>query len=296
MNLSPPARPASGLPLLNARYRSAGTAPHKEDQLSAALLSTGVFPLRASAGPPRAALNAACASLSRGASGDARLSAEPWEQGGQALLSLRYRQVTMYSFTAARPALDKVRRGLLGRLLSDLRRAAAPHAPIFTPETVLDDQADRHGDQETLLYEALAPRLRGMTDAQITAALRNVSPRDAAKIIARQGYTTYLQAHEAGATLGLRRLFTRAGSLDAEVAALPPALVAQARAVQGLTAALQQLPEPGPVPPGAYDDQGDRWGPLIHPAFLVIASTDAQHDPVSEALNEQWQLCCEYAL
>ena len=215
-------------------------------------------------------------------------------------LLVRFQTVMPYSLHASRARYDRVRRGLLGRLLSNLAQAAAPFVRVFTPTEFVDkEQFDARWEYEfdDAVHEAVAHAYPNRTPAAHEAIVAGLSRRERAKIAARNGMTTYLDAHHAGATLGLRTLFTPEDEVHAAVLALPDDLRHGTQRAVRLTEKLHALH------PNVHDQEANRggdlhdefdWGYLVYPAFLVIANREMKVDPVCEYLEEQWQMAAEH--
>lgn len=292
--------PYNAVPLPHLNGAPALIPSHGEletGMISRSLLRSGAFPIRPPARsntPPRQ-LQDACDRLSGGLAGQNRLSLEPTSLQAQSALLVRVRTVLIVSLAGSRRQFDRHAPGLLGRLLSDLRRAAQPWAPVFTPQTVLEDQRSADFEaQDELLYELFPRAFNTLTPGELALKLATFPKRDGARLLARHGYRTYLQHHEVGATLGLSHLFVPPADVPACIARLPAPLAHQAVRVRTLTARIQALRTPTELDVTQLDDDEDCWGHLIHPAFLVINSLDATNDPVAESLNEMWQQACEY--
>ena len=136
----------------------------------------------------------------------------------------------------------------------------------------------------------------GLEDKQYERIINSMSRRDQARLAARQGERTFLDFHLVGATLGIRKVFVPEQEVYSAIHALPDDLRAGAERAVRLTKRLRALH------PTAEDDKlhcSDQlldldWGHLVYPAFLVIAGNNMERDPLSEYLEEQWQMAAEY--
>ncbi|WP_407542982.1 hypothetical protein Q0M94_25240 (plasmid) [Deinococcus radiomollis] len=211
-------------------------------------------------------------------------------------LLVRFSTVLMYSLYDSRARYDKVRRGLLGRLLEDLSRAAAPLVPMFTPTTYTESDEFEEWRNDELLSEAVTMTYPGLKDGQYETLINKLSKRDRAKLAARHGGRTYLDFHEVGATLGIRKVFVPEHEVFSAVQSLPDDLRTGALKAMRLTRCLNALcPNERDQEQYCSDVLTDvDWGHLVFPAFMVIANREAEKDPLHEHLQEQWQMACEY--
>jgi hypothetical protein len=211
-------------------------------------------------------------------------------------LLVRFNTVLMYSLYASRARYDRARRGLLGRLLEDLSRAAAPLVPMFTPTTYIESDGFEDWRTDDVLSEALVKTYPGLKDREYEALINKISKRDQAKLAAKQGARTYLDFHEVGATLGLREVFVPEHEVYAAVQSLPDDLRAGAHEARRLTKCLKALHLPAASNELNCSEAliDVDWGHLVFPAFMVVANKNAAKDPLHEHLEEQWQMASEY--
>jgi hypothetical protein len=224
------------------------------------------------------------------------LSTEGHDEEEFKSLLLRFNTVLQYSLYDSRARYDRARRGLLGRLLEDLSRAASPLVPMFTPTTYIQSDEFDGWRTDDVLSEAVTKTYPGLKDREYEQLIGRMSRRDQARLAAKQGARTYLDFHEVGATLGMRELFVPEKEVFSAVQALPDNLRAGAQEAVRLTKRLRALcPSVEDQALFCSDALIDvDWGHLVFPAFLVIANKSTKQDPLTEHLEEQWQMANEY--
>ncbi|WP_189091566.1 hypothetical protein [Deinococcus ruber] len=202
---------------------------------------------------------------------------------------LRYRQSVPFSIQHAVQQFDAVSPGLLGGLLSQLNRGAKAHAPLFTPEDLLDNNP--YGtpvfERDNTLYEAqliLRKQYAALPPEALAAKLAQLTFRDAARLAARNGQLTERDDHRLGYTLG--RNLPHLDELNARIATLPPDLRSTAQKFRCITRALEHLE----VEAGAFDyDRFEDYGSEITPAFLITPHAARPPRTHPDLFLEQWQ-------
>jgi hypothetical protein len=210
-------------------------------------------------------------------------------------LLLRFNTVIEYSLYTSRARYDKARKGLLGRLLNDLSRAAAPLVPMFTPATYVESNFDECRDED-VTFSAVMKAYPDRSRAEYEEIIERMSRRDMAKLAAKQGARTYLNFCEVGATLGMKDVFLPEHQVASAVRDLPADLRAGAEKAIRLTERIRSLH------PTAQDQKLEcenqlmdcNWGHLVFPAFMVIANETTEGDPLTEYLSEEWQMASDY--
>jgi hypothetical protein len=233
------------------------------------LLRTGVFdvPLAAS---PLDALRDALATISPATQGSLWLGTTEADEDGPALLSARYRKSSRYSLHTSLKRYDRVRPGILGGLLNALRMAARLTAPMFTPYDALQE-ADflgpfdlRHDTLDEAESHLRYGQYKHLPEPERNQRLNTLSPRDAARLLARDGRQTYLEDHKLGWTLGKPLLSGE--ELKQELTALPADLKVS---VNRLNACVRNLARLNAIVPPFLDDP--RFGEFgaVTVAFVV---------------------------
>ena len=280
------------LPFLSpALVRTSG--PDTEHRLASALLRSGGLPLRGVCrhSQPAQALGEVLGALSGGVSGAVGLSlcCQSAADGDAQVLTVQYRAGLSFSVRRSQRTFDQCRPGVLGGLLSELRRAASTLAPVFTPEDALRDNpyGPVYGETEDLMDEAasvLRTQYAHLNEQDLMEKLGALQVRDAAKLMARHGRRTYLDESRLGFTLGA--VFLQGRALDEAVSTLPAELK---RAAARAREAVRHLQALGVLAP-AWDDalDLDEYSDLRAPPFFV--SQDASRsDPLAEHLEDLLQ-------
>jgi hypothetical protein len=234
------------------------------------LLRTGVFdvPLAAS---PLDALRDALAIISPATQGSLWLAITEADEDGPALLSVRCRKATRYSLHTSLKRYDRLRPGILGGLLNALRMAARLTAPMFTPYDALQEADVLTGpfDPRYDTLDEAESRLRygqykALPEPERNRRLNALSPRDAARLMAKDGRQTYLEDHKLGWTLGKPLLSGE--ELEQELTALPADLKV---GVERLNRCLRQLAGLSVgMPPDLDDPRFEEFG-SVTAAFVV---------------------------
>ncbi|GGR17291.1 hypothetical protein GCM10008957_32400 [Deinococcus ruber] len=209
-------------------------------------------------------------------------------------LSVRFSNSYPLSLLAAQRCFDAQQRGLIGRLLSDLIEAARPHLPIANPADYLQDLQDgmigEH--QAETVYDLLSSTYHEQGD-NLMKRFERLSRRDRARLLARNGYPTYLQTHELNAMLVIPQLFMLPAKVPQAISKLSPLLRQAAETVQARIRHLRALPVAPDVKLDGDEIDALMWSSFVHPAFLLTGQATCENDPVLEDLREKWQLSQE---
>ncbi|WP_407542983.1 hypothetical protein Q0M94_25245 (plasmid) [Deinococcus radiomollis] len=205
------------------------TSAFEDAEIARQLLRTGVFNVSPSSSPLDA-LRKALATVSPDTQGTLWLTATEAEQEEPALLSVRCRKSSVYSLHTSLKRYDRIRPGILGGLLNNLRCAARATAPMFTPyDAIVDAFVCAPFDPREDTFDEAADLLRrreykSLSEPEKDRRMKALSNRDAAKVMAMEGHRTYLDDHKFGWTLGKDMLSSQ--ELADEIDGLPADLYA----------------------------------------------------------------------
>jgi hypothetical protein len=255
------------------------------------LLRTGVFNVSA-AHSPLEALREALASVSPDTRGSLWLTVTDEDEDGPALLSVRCRKTSVYSLHASLRRYDRIRPGLLGGLLNQLRCAARATAPMFTPYDALRDASmstpfdPREDTVEETRYRLRHGQCKALPEPEWNRRMETLTSRDAAKLMAKDGRQTYLEDHKLGWTLGTPILST--GEVNEEIGALPADLKVNANRLDSCTRQLAALNFK--MPPDLSDPRFEEFG-SVNMVFLATGGHPNRlgKDALSEYFDDLMQ-------